>query len=179
MNIIDILILVVLTYAAYSGFREGLIVQVFSLVGIALSLWVGAKYSTEAADVLQLSGDFSKLLGFIIATVVVMIIITIAARALRQFFSFTGLRFVDLFFGVVLSIVKFTLMLSLVFTAVNLANQKYDLFGASELKKSMLYMPIANISNHFTPAWTWVNEQISTELPSMDGSQLEKIGKKI
>ncbi len=164
MNIIDILIIFLLIYGGYSGFREGLIVQIFSLIGIVLSLWLGAKYCTDAAEMLHLSGDYSKLFGFLIATVVILIAIAFAGRALRQLITFTGMGSIDVLLGVLLGVVKFTLVLSLVFTALNLANQKYEMFETAEIKQSKLYMPIANISNHFTPAWNWINEQIDNEL---------------
>ncbi len=161
MNVIDILILLLLAYAAYSGFREGLIIQIFSLVGIILSLWVASKYSTKTAEMLHIEGDYSELLGFLIATVIVLIVIAFAGRMIHRLANLTGLGFVDRFLGASLSIVKFVLMLSVSFTAINLANQTFEMFDNEELKNSKLYMPIANISNHFTPAWDWINTQIS------------------
>ncbi len=163
MNIIDILILVILIYAAYSGFREGLIVQIASLAGVGLSLWLGAKYSSQAAEMLQLSGDYSLLLGFLIGTIVIMILITIVGRLMHNLVKFVGLGFIDKPLGVVLSIVKYLLMLALIFTSINLINTKHQMFEPKELNRSKLYMPIANISNHFTPAWNWINEQITND----------------
>ncbi|MFR9620564.1 MAG: CvpA family protein [Rikenellaceae bacterium] len=164
MNIIDILTLLVLLYAAYRGCHEGLVVQIFSIVGMAVSVWIGSKYSTEAADLLHIEGEYSQLLGFLIATIVVLIAIAFAGRLMRRLVNFSGFGSIDVVLGASLSVCKFLLILSLLFTAVNMANQEYDIFDNKELAQSKLYMPIANLCNHFTPVWNWANEQITNQL---------------
>lgn len=53
MNILDFLILLPVAFFAYRGFANGLIKEVFSIVGIVLAVFLTFQYMDEAGDYIQ------------------------------------------------------------------------------------------------------------------------------
>jgi membrane protein required for colicin V production len=53
MNFIDIIICIPLIYAAYKGFKHGLIIEVFTLLALFVGLYVGIHFSDFVANFLK------------------------------------------------------------------------------------------------------------------------------
>ncbi|MFI3305983.1 MAG: CvpA family protein [Rikenellaceae bacterium] len=162
MNLLDIIILVILAYALYEGVREGLIIQGLSLVGIAIGVWFGAQYGSEVVSLFGISGEYSAVWGFIITLIITMVLVAIAARLIRGVLKFAGFAFLDNILGALLSICKYLLILSMLFSAFDIVNNAFTIVDDKEFEKSKMYRPIANISHWATPAWSWTQQQFET-----------------
>ncbi len=161
MNIIDIIILLILAYALFEGFREGIVVQACSIVGIAVGIWCGSKYGDTIANFLQIESDYSSTWGFIITLIVAILLVGIVARIARQILHFAGLSAVDKILGMALSLFKYVVIMSLMLSAFGFINSNVELVNSNTLAKSKLYQPIVNTTKWATPAWNWTVNQIN------------------
>ncbi len=159
MNSIDIFILLILAFAIYQGVKEGVIIQGLAIVGIAVGIWVGSKFGAECADYLNIKGGYSSIWGFAILVFVTVIALAIVARVLRKALQFAGFGLVDVVLGAALSMCKYLLVMSIVFTLFDYANHYYDVVDHKYIENSTFYRPIANITKWATPAWDWTQDQ--------------------
>ena len=69
MNYIDILLLIPIIYAAWKGFKHGLIIEIFTLLALFVGIYVGIHFSDFTAKYLRESLGFeSKYLPIIAFT---------------------------------------------------------------------------------------------------------------
>lgn len=163
MNVIDIILILILAYALFEGFREGLVVQACSIVGIAIGIWCGAHYGDVLAEFLQIEGEYSSVWGFIIAVIVALFLVSVAARVARKVLRFAGLGIIDRILGMAISLCKSLLILSVLLSAFGFINSNLNIVNSNTLANSRLYQPIVKITNWATPAWHWTKEQFKAE----------------
>ena len=61
MNTIDLLVCLVLVLAVWNGWRQGFIVQIFSLAGIVAGIWLAARFGAEVGALLRLDEEVAAL----------------------------------------------------------------------------------------------------------------------
>lgn len=162
MTVIDIITLLVLAFALYDGLRNGLVVQLCSLAGIAIGIWCGTHYGAQISNVLNITGEYSAVWGFVIVLIVALILIAIGSRLLRGVLRLAGLGVVDVLLGMVLSVVKYLIILSIIFSLFNAANDTFGFVDKGNLASSKLYYPILEMTDWMTPAWDWTKDQINS-----------------
>jgi membrane protein required for colicin V production len=85
--LIDVVFLILMLLAAFKGFRNGLIVALFSLIGFIVGLALAVKLSAVAATYIghtvNISQRWLPLVAFIAVFVAVIIFVRIGARALQ------------------------------------------------------------------------------------------------
>src|ERR1700761_1843599 len=104
MNLADLLIVIVLVVSVISAFVKGFFVQVFSLAGVILGLFVAAaNYGAVSFWVLRVvpNREAANLISFLLIVLVVMVLASIAGRLLRGLFRSVGLGIVDRLLGAV------------------------------------------------------------------------------
>ena len=171
MNWIDIIVILILGIAVWNGWRRGFIVQACSLAGIAVAAWLAIRYGGLVGQWLKLDGQVATPVGFVAVFVVVLIAVSVVARGVRKLFQFTGFGVVDVLLGVVVSLAKYLLVLSLLFAAFNRINQSWGLIPRQTIESSKSYRPIMQFSEQLIPLWEWVEKQI----PQQQAENLEDI----
>lgn len=86
MSVIDLIVGLLMLWAVFNGWRQGLILQLCSLAGIVLGAWLGIRFGTEAGALLHLDEEFATAGGFLAVFVVVLIAVAIVGRLLRRCF---------------------------------------------------------------------------------------------
>lgn len=155
MNVFDIITLIVLLWALFSGWRSGFISQCFSLAGIIVGVILACRFATEVGLFMKLEPQFATLVGFIAIFVATIIVSGLLSRALRKLFSAIGLGSLDTLLGIALSIVKFTLILSVVFCKFDSLNKEVDLVSKKYIAESYTFRPISSLS---APVLSWLQE---------------------
>ena len=100
MSVIDLIVGLLMLWAVFNGWRQGLILQLCSLAGIVLGAWLGIRFGTEAGALLHLDEEFAAAGGFLAVFVVVLIAVAIVGRLLRKVFHFAGFGIPDHLLGV-------------------------------------------------------------------------------
>ena len=106
MNYIDIIILLFLLWGAYRGFSKGLIIEVATLLGLVLGVYVAIKYSsyTEGilVDFLNISSRYISYIALAVTFVLVAIVVYIIGKLLTKLIDIISLGLINcwgLFWG--------------------------------------------------------------------------------
>lgn len=149
-----------LVLAVWNGWRQGFIVQICSLAGIVAGIWLAARFGAQVGAWMHLDPDVAAAGGFVTVFVVVVIIVAIAARVVRKVFHFAGLGVADTVLGVAVSVLKYLLILSALFSAFDRLNEDYCLVGPETIEHSKSYKPVKRLSEAIFPFLEWVGEQV-------------------
>ncbi len=146
MNLFDILAAVALVWAIVSGWRNGLVSQIFSIVGIVAGGLVAYYLGEQVGAMLGIEQKLAHIVGGIVAFVGVLVLAVVASKLLRALFSAIGLGSMDTLLGIVLSAVKAALLVSCLFVAVEKLDEKVDFMDNRHFKQSHTFRPISSIS---------------------------------
>ncbi len=118
MSIADIFLILLLIGGAWSGYKEGFLMELISLVAIILGVLAGFKLMGEGMLFLQekFHADKSTLpyLSFVIIFIIVVILVRILGKMVKQSIDKSFLGTVDQSMGAVLGAFKTLFLLSIV-----------------------------------------------------------------
>ena len=160
MNAVDLIVCLVLALAVWNGWRQGFILQVCSLAGIVAGIWLAAQFGTQAGEWLRLDSGFAAAGGFVAVLVAVILVVAIAGRLVRKLFHFAGFGIADTLLGIAVSVLKYLLVLSVLFSAFDDLNEDYTLAGLETIEKSKSYKPVMHLSEAVFPFLEWVGGQV-------------------
>ena len=146
MNTLDLIVCLVLALAVWNGWRQGFVVQICSLAGIVAGIWIAARFGAQVGGWLRL--------------VVVILVVAIAGRVVRKVFHFAGLGVADTLLGIAVSVLKYLLVLSVLFSAFDALNEDYCLVGPRTIEQSKSYKPVRWLSESIFPFLEWVGERV-------------------
>jgi len=114
--IIDILFLLAMLGAVFQGFRKGLIIAVFSLVGWIAGLYAALKFSGSVASYFQSSVNFSpkwmSIIAFAVVFLVVMLLVRMGAILIQKTVELALLGWVNRLGGIFFYVFLYTFILS-------------------------------------------------------------------
>ncbi len=160
MNAVDLIVCLVLVLAVWNGWRQGFILQVCSLAGIVAGIWLAARFGTQVGEWLQLEPDIASAGGFVTVLIAVILVVAIAGRLVRKLFHFAGFGIADTLLGIAVSVLKYLLVLSALFSAFDTLNADYTLVSPETIEKSKSYKPVMRLSEAVFPFLEWVGEQV-------------------
>lgn len=150
MNIIDILIGIPLLWAIYKGFKKGLIVEVSTLLALILGIYGAVHFSDFTADFIRDKLDFnSQYMGYIafaVTFLLIVIAVNLLGKMLSSFAESISLGVVNKILGVVFSLLKVGIILSVLIFIVDYMDKKMDLIPKEMKQKSVLYQPMLETS---------------------------------
>jgi membrane protein required for colicin V production len=136
MNLADLLIVIVLLVSVISAFVKGFFVEVFSLAGVILGLFIAAaNYGGFAVWVLRVihSREAANLIAFLLIVLLVMVLASIAGRLLRGLFRSVGLGIVDRLLGAAFGLVEGCVVVTLILMGIVAFLPRQDWLSNSRL----------------------------------------------
>lgn len=149
MPLSDILILVLLGILGIRGLFNGLIMEVFSLLGLLLGLIVSYKYYSLLSNILikfDISESYAKSISYVVTFLAVYICIIILAKFLSKFFKVIRLGWADRTGGFLFGVFKGAILLGVVLTLV-----LSHISSESEFIKGIKKAPITDYILNTTP----------------------------
>ena len=161
MNTLDLIVCLVLALAVWNGWRQGFVVQICSLAGIVAGIWIAARFGAQVGGWLRLDDEVAAAGGFVTALVVVILVVAIAGRVVRKVFHFAGLGVADTLLGIAVSVLKYLLVLSVLFSAFDALNEGLLPRGAADDRavEKLQACPVA-LSESIFPFLEWVGERV-------------------
>lgn len=151
MDFIDIIIAALLVFGLIRGLRNGLFVELASLVSFFIGIYIAVKFSYIVGAFIGESKS-AKVTAFVITLVLVVIAIHLLAKVFSGIASFVFLGWLNKLGGAVFATLKTALLLGIVlslFQKVNLNNtivsketQENSLFFNPLLKTSEIMLPV-------------------------------------
>ena len=151
MNWIDIVLIIPLLWAAWVGYRDGVIAQLGGIAGVLLGVWLAFRFSAQVGVWLNLPEAIRSEAAFLIIIIAVVIVVGLFGKLLGRLFDSVGLALVNKFGGVLLALVKMSLMLSVLIMGFELVNNSAKWVERKTIESAKLYEPIQKVSSAVFP----------------------------
>lgn len=119
MSTIDIILLVPLLIGAYKGYKKGFFQEVVAILAFILAIVGGFKLLHVGMDLLDeyfsISGEILPYIAFILIFLIIIIGVSLLGKAIKKILDLTLLGTVDNFAGMIVSVLKWTFGLSVLF----------------------------------------------------------------
>ncbi len=158
--ILDVIIILILLWAVYSGFRKGIVPQVGALVGLVLGVFLSYYLGSAVNSLMNITNPAGKIVSYIVIAGVILFLAVITARFISDAIGAIGLRWLDQAGGAILSLAKYLLLVSVLLTIFHWANDGEKFIGADKLTNSKLYYPVRNLSSYIFPFVNKAEDQI-------------------
>ena len=158
MNVFDIIVYLALAWAVFNGWRRGFLLQMMSLVATIAALYFAAQYGSELERILAINVGVEGVVGFIIIFVGALIITAIGGYVLRAVFRFAGLGVADILLGILFSVAKLGLIVSVLFSWFASVNKNYDWVSKQTVEESRWFKPISEVTDKLTPYFNELTE---------------------
>ena len=165
MNFFDILTLVALVWAVISGWRSGFVSQLLGLLGIILGIVLSLRYGAAVGAMFHIDARFSVVAGFLITFVATLIVATILAKLLARVLSFIGLGWVNTLLGIVLSIVKGLIVLSMLYAAIYSLNANLQFVEPTYFDNSISFDVVRKCAEPLFNYWNEAKQAILSQTP--------------
>lgn len=155
MSTIDIVIAVILLFGLVKGYMKGLFIEITSLVGLVLGVYGALHFSYFLSDILKDNVPWDESMIQIVAFAGTFIIILLAlvflGKALTKIAETIFLGFFNKILGAVFGVLKYALILSIVFLIYDQINSSLKFLSKEKSKESILYEPVKNLAPTIFP----------------------------
>ena len=171
MSFIDIIFAVLLGYALYKGIKNGLFVELASLVALVIGIFIAIKFSYLIKEILETKVSWEpkyiEIVAFAVTFLLVVLVIHLSAKLLTKIADFTYLGWLNKLAGAVFSGLKTILMLSVVILLFEKMNVNNMLVKQETLNESIFYNPTKEISAFLYPKIEeWYKNSIQSSVDS-------------
>ena len=160
MNVFDVIIYIALAWALFNGWRKGFLLQMLSLVAIVAAIYLAAEYGPTLGGVFGLEAPTASIVGFIVIFLAALVGVTVLGHLMKAVFRFAGLGIADVLLGVLFSVVKVGLILSVLFAWFDSVNKNYDWAPKEVVEQSRWYRPLTGVVDKVTPYFEQFSDKI-------------------
>ncbi|WP_445456509.1 CvpA family protein [Flavobacterium sp. HNIBRBA15423] len=166
MSFIDIVFAVLLCYALYKGIKNGLFVELASLIALVTGIFVAIKFSYLVKNILEpkvtWEPKYIEIIAFALTFILVVVLIHLSAKLLTKIADFAYLGWINKLAGAIFSALKTILLLSIVILLFEKVNINNALVKQETLDKSIFYNPTKEISAFLYPKIEeWYEKQVN------------------
>jgi len=155
MNYIDIVIIALLIWSLFRGFKNGLFIEIASIAALVLGIWASIRFSGFTADKLielfDMETQYLGLIAFAITFIITVVLVHLIANAMDKLMKAVALGFVIRILGMVFAVLKTILILSIIFVILNTIDQKTHFLPEEKVADSKLYTPISDFAPMLFP----------------------------
>ena len=155
MNTVDIIIAVILLFGLVKGFMKGLFIEITSLVGLVLGVYGALHFSFYLSDILKenVSWDQSmiQIVAFAGTFLVILLALVFLGKALTKIAETMFLGFFNKLLGAVFGVLKYALILSIVFLIYDQINASLKFISKEKSKESILYEHVRDLAPTIFP----------------------------
>ncbi len=156
MSVIDIVLAALLLFGLVRGFMKGLFVEIASLVALVGGVYGAIHFSNFAASYLESKTEWSEqtinVTAFAITFVIIIVVISLAGKALTKLADFAALGILNKLLGGVFGALKIGLILSVLLIVFNKMNSTITFIDEENIKDSILYEPVKSLAPMIFPS---------------------------
>ncbi|MEW5677417.1 CvpA family protein [Flavobacterium enshiense] len=158
MNFIDIIITVLLVFGLIKGLRNGLFVELASLIAFFIGIYAAIKFSYVIKAMLENAVSWSpktvQVTAFVLTLLVVVIAIHLLAKIFTGIADFAFLGWVNSIGGGVFAVLKTILLLGIVLSLFQKVNRNNMIIAKDTQEQSLLFHPVLKTSEMLLPVVT-------------------------
>lgn len=149
MSFLDIILGLLLVYGLYKGLKNGLFVELASLVALIAGIFGAIHFSYIAGDYLSINMDWDEryinLTAFVVTFIAIVIIVNFAGRFLTKIADFAMLGLVNKVAGGLFGTLKVAVILGALLIFFERVNSSVGLLKNENIAHSVLYEPVKEI----------------------------------
>lgn len=157
-----------LLYAMYKGLKNGLFIELASLISLIVGIFIAIKFSylmvSNLENHVSWSPKYIKIFAFGFTFLIVIIAIQILAKIFTKIADFAYLGWLNKLGGATFSVLKFVLMLSVLINLFQKININNILVNKETLDSSIFYNPILEVSGFIYPSLEKIYGDLKTEV---------------
>ncbi len=155
MGFIDIILAILLLWGFIRGFKNGLFVEVASLLALIAGIYGAIHFSNYAATFLQQKTEWNQqtitIAAFAITFIVIVCVVSLAGKALTRLANFAALGILNKLLGGVFGALKTGLILSVILLIFDGFNKTIPVATEEQLEDSVLYHRVKFLVPQFFP----------------------------
>ena len=149
MGILDIVIGLLLIYGLYKGLKNGLFVEIASIIALVAGLFGAIHFSYIAGDYLSQNMEWNEryinITSFIITFIIIVLVVHLAGKFLTKIADFAMLGLLNKLAGAIFGVLKVAVILGALLVFFERANSSINMVKSETLEESILYEPIKEI----------------------------------
>ena len=156
MGFLDIILGVLLAIAMFKGIKNGLFVELASLVSLLLGIYVAVKFSYFMKEFLagfvKWNPNTVQVVAFVLTFMVVVIAVSILGKFLTGIADLAFLGWLNSLGGGFFRVLKTILIIGIIFKVFEKINYHNFLAKKETLDNSLFYNPIQKITGYLYPS---------------------------
>lgn len=156
MNTVDIILLVPMIYAAWRGFRKGLIIEIFTLLALLVGIYAGIHFSDwtagKIAENFEIEPNYLPVVAFTFTFLAVGAMVYFAGKMLEQMVRFVNLSPLNKIMGSFFGLIKMIYTLSVILILIETYDERGNFIPDSLKEEAMFYYPIKKTASATIPA---------------------------
>ena len=149
MGILDIVLGLLLAYGFYRGLRNGLFIEIASLVALIAGLYGAIHLSYITGEYLQQRVDWDEhyvsITAFIITFFAIVILVHLLGKLVTKIIELTVLGLLNKIAGGIFGAVKVAIILGAILIFFEKANESLNLYENESSQESVLYEPVKSV----------------------------------
>ena len=155
MNYIDIIMGLILLFAAISGFRKGFISELVSLAALILGIWGAVEFSYITTDFIEknfnVNNNYLNIISFVVTFIIIVILVHIVGSSVNKLIEVAMLGFLNKIAGFVFGIIRSALILSIILLLFDKIDKDVEIISQKTRTESRLYEPVRNLAPSIFP----------------------------
>lgn len=151
MSFIDIVLGILLIWGLYKGLKNGLFVELASLVALIAGIYGSIHFSYIASDYLSENMDWNdryiKIASFLITFIAIVLIVNLAGKFLTKIADFAMLGLLNKIAGAIFGALKVAVILGALLIFLEKATSSFNFVNEETQTDSILYKPIRDIGD--------------------------------
>ncbi|TDS12771.1 membrane protein required for colicin V production [Maribacter caenipelagi] len=149
MGLLDILLGLPLIWGLWKGYKNGLFMEIASIVALVAGIFGAIHFSYITGDYLSEHLNWDErnmsIIAFIVTLVLIMIIVNLVGKLLTKVANFAMLGSLNKIAGGIFGALKVAILLGAAFIFFDRMDSTFNLLDEDTKKESILYQPIKDI----------------------------------
>jgi len=157
VNFIDFIILAALAYAAWKGYKKGLIIELFTFLALFLGLYAGIHFSdfltTFFREKLNVTSAYMPAISFTLIFLAIGAMIYFGGKAIEKVIKIVQLSLINKLLGVFFGMMKMIFFVGAGILLLESYNQKGKILSEETQNGSLFYNPTKVVVTACIPAF--------------------------
>lgn len=149
MSFLDIILGLLLVWGLWKGLKNGLFIELASIIALIAGIYGAIHFSYYAGDYLFQSMDWEEryinLTAFVITFIIIVLVVQVLAKLLTKIATFALLGWLNRLAGGIFGVVKVAVILGALLVFFDRVNTSAGLVKDENMEQSVLYEPIKQI----------------------------------
>ncbi|WP_298478736.1 CvpA family protein [uncultured Maribacter sp.] len=149
MAILDIVLGILLIWGLWKGLKNGLFIEIASIIALIAGIYGAIHFSYIAGDYLsenmQWNEKYMNITSFLITFIAIVVLVHIAGKLLTKFADFAMLGLLNKIAGALFGALKVAVILGAVLVFFDRMNNTLNFISEDAKKESILFEPVKEI----------------------------------